>query len=234
MRLAGCDLLTISPDLLQQLACTQGEVIQRLNPDSACGSTDEQIHLDEKTFRWMHNEDAMATEKLAEGIRAFDSDAKKLATLIAALASSGKFDEAIAGGDRAVAAAESMRALVAATDAGSWKDADLRDRFLGTDDASLVERLGHPLHEDAHDVRALKERVCALCQRRVGALRALSDVTLAVEPGAVGLIGRNGAGKSTLLMVMAGLERAATAATGSPRARSRVPPVRVARSFCSC
>jgi transaldolase len=76
--LAGCDLLTISPDLLEQMEKTQGEVQRRLSVDAARASDAQQIHLDEKTFRWMHNEDAMATEKLAEGIRKFYADARKL------------------------------------------------------------------------------------------------------------------------------------------------------------
>lgn len=78
VRLAGCDLLTISPELLDQLEQTQGAVAHKLDPATAKASKDEQLHLTEKTFRWMHNEDAMATEKLAEGIRKFNSDAQKL------------------------------------------------------------------------------------------------------------------------------------------------------------
>ncbi len=78
VRLAGCDLLTISPDLLEQMEKTEGEVPRRLNVDAARASDAKKIHLDEKTFRWMHNEDAMATEKLAEGIRKFYADARKL------------------------------------------------------------------------------------------------------------------------------------------------------------
>ncbi len=75
---AGCDLLTISPDLLAQLAATQGDVPPRLTPESAAASDASHIALDEEAFRWMHNEDAMATDKLAEGIRLFDADANKL------------------------------------------------------------------------------------------------------------------------------------------------------------
>jgi transaldolase len=78
VRLAGCDLLTISPDLLEQMEKTEGSVPSRLSVDTAKVSDAEKIHLDEKTFRWMHNEDAMATEKLAEGIRKFYADARKL------------------------------------------------------------------------------------------------------------------------------------------------------------
>jgi transaldolase len=77
-RLAGCDLLTISPDLLEKMQQTQGDITPQLTPDKAKGSKDEKLHLDEKTFRWMHNEDPMATDKLAEGIRKFNADARKL------------------------------------------------------------------------------------------------------------------------------------------------------------
>jgi len=77
VRLAGCDLLTISPELLEQLEQKEGSLERKLDP-TAKASKDERLHLDEKTFRWMHNEDAMATEKLAEGIRKFNSDAQHL------------------------------------------------------------------------------------------------------------------------------------------------------------
>ncbi|SIO66843.1 transaldolase [Singulisphaera sp. GP187] len=76
--LAGCDLLTISTDLLAKLGETEGELTRRLSPESAQESKDAKIHLDEKTFRWMHNEDAMAVEKLSDGIRKFYADARKL------------------------------------------------------------------------------------------------------------------------------------------------------------
>ena len=76
IRLAGCDLLTISPDLLEQMEKTEGSVPRRLSVEGAKASDAQKIHLDEKTFRWMHNEDAMATEKLAEGIRKFYADAQ--------------------------------------------------------------------------------------------------------------------------------------------------------------
>ena len=75
--LAGCDRLTISPQLLGELASHEGELPRRLDP-SAPGAAPAKIDMSEKAFRWMLNEDAMATEKLAEGIRAF---AKDLATL---------------------------------------------------------------------------------------------------------------------------------------------------------
>jgi transaldolase len=76
--LAGCDLLTISPDLLEELAAAQGELPRRLNVEQAKAANVERITLDEKTFRWLHNEDAMGTDKLAEGIRAFNADGRKL------------------------------------------------------------------------------------------------------------------------------------------------------------
>lgn len=78
IRLAGCDLLTISPELLEQLERSEGILDRKLDPLKATASNDERLHLDEKTFRWMHNEDAMATENLAAGIRKFNSDAQRL------------------------------------------------------------------------------------------------------------------------------------------------------------
>jgi transaldolase len=78
VRLAGCDLLTIAPDLLEELQNNPGELTARLTPDTARASNEVQLHLDEKTFRWMHNEDQMAVEKLSEGIRRFNEDARKL------------------------------------------------------------------------------------------------------------------------------------------------------------
>jgi transaldolase len=78
VRLAGCDLLTISPDLLQKMETTQGEVKRCLSLETARSSEEKQVHMDEKTFRWLHNEDAMATEKLGEGIRKFNADTRKL------------------------------------------------------------------------------------------------------------------------------------------------------------
>jgi len=78
IQLAGCDLLTISPDLLEQMEKKPGEVTRRLSVETAKASDATKIHMDEKTFRWMHNEDAMAVEKLSEGIRKFYADARKL------------------------------------------------------------------------------------------------------------------------------------------------------------
>jgi len=76
--LAGCDLLTISPTLLKELQESSGEVPQKLDAAKARSANIQEISIDEKSFRWMLNEDAMATEKLAEGIRRFAADAKKL------------------------------------------------------------------------------------------------------------------------------------------------------------
>jgi transaldolase len=81
VELAGCDLLTIAPDLLEKLAKAEGELPPKLTVEKAKASDAEKIHLDEKTFRWMQNEDAMANDKLSEGIRNFNVDAKKLADL---------------------------------------------------------------------------------------------------------------------------------------------------------
>jgi transaldolase len=85
LALAGCDLLTIAPDLLEKLSRAEGEVPRRLSPEMARDQSIDQLNLNEKTFRWLHNEDAMATEKLAEGIRRFDADARKLEKLLTSL-----------------------------------------------------------------------------------------------------------------------------------------------------
>ncbi len=76
--LAGCDLLTISPELIAELASKDGELEPKLTAKGAAASDTAQIHLDEKTFRFEHNQDQMAVEKLSEGIRGFYSDARKL------------------------------------------------------------------------------------------------------------------------------------------------------------
>jgi transaldolase len=76
--LAGCDLLTISPELLAELAGTEGEVARRLSVEDARASDAERLEPGEEPFRWRLNEDAMATEKLAEGIRRFHADGVKL------------------------------------------------------------------------------------------------------------------------------------------------------------
>jgi transaldolase len=76
--LAGCDLLTISPDLLESLQKMDDEITPRLTPELARASSEERVSLDEKAFRWLHNEDPMAVDKLSEGIRRFDADARQL------------------------------------------------------------------------------------------------------------------------------------------------------------
>jgi transaldolase len=76
--LAGSDLLTISPDLIEKMQAAQGEIKPALTVEKAKASEGEKLHLDEKTFRWLHNEDAMANDKLSEGIRKFYADARKL------------------------------------------------------------------------------------------------------------------------------------------------------------
>src|SRR3954462_262035 len=86
LALAGCDLLTIAPDLLDKLAKAPGPVERKLSVEKARAQSVDKIAMDEKTFRWMHNDDAMATDKLAEGIRRFDADARKLEKLIISLA----------------------------------------------------------------------------------------------------------------------------------------------------
>ncbi|HEY2901200.1 MAG TPA: transaldolase [Polyangia bacterium] len=76
--LSGCDLLTISPELLTELGSRQGEIERRLSPESAKASDAQMVHLDQKTFLFQQNEDAMAVDKLSEGIRKFNADARKL------------------------------------------------------------------------------------------------------------------------------------------------------------
>jgi len=82
--LAGCDLLTISPDLLQKLEDTEGKLERKLSP-TADGDVEPKVSLDEKAFRFELNEDAMATEKLAEGIRKFSADLVSLEKLVSKL-----------------------------------------------------------------------------------------------------------------------------------------------------
>ena len=76
--LAGCDLLTISPDLLEALQKAPGEITPRLTLENATASSEDKISLDEKAYRWLHNQDAMAVEKLSDGIRRFNEDGRKL------------------------------------------------------------------------------------------------------------------------------------------------------------
>ena len=78
LELAGCDLLTISPNLLAEMQKTPGTVVRKLDATAARSSALEKITLDEQAFRWAHNEDQMATEKLSDGIRVFAADTVKL------------------------------------------------------------------------------------------------------------------------------------------------------------
>jgi len=80
LELAGCDRLTISPDLLQQLEQAEGEVVAKLQPSSSQQARPEAMN--ESDFLWEHNQDPMAVEKLAEGIRNFAIDQGKLETMI--------------------------------------------------------------------------------------------------------------------------------------------------------
>ncbi len=82
--LAGCDLLTIAPELLAQLAASNAPLPRALDADAAKALDLPTVHYDEAGFRYALNEDAMATEKLAEGIRAFAADAVKLEQLMLA------------------------------------------------------------------------------------------------------------------------------------------------------
>jgi transaldolase len=79
--LAGCDRLTISPALLDELAAATGDLPRRLSPDAGTPAP-PRMHLDEAAFRFRLNEDAMASEKLAEGIRGFVKDLRTLRGLV--------------------------------------------------------------------------------------------------------------------------------------------------------
>jgi transaldolase len=85
LELAGCDLLTIAPKLLGELEKAPGDVPKKLDSHRAQSLHLEKLHLDEKHFRWLLNEDAMATEKLSEGIRKFAEATKDLEKTIAAM-----------------------------------------------------------------------------------------------------------------------------------------------------
>ncbi len=83
--LAGCDRLTIAPALLDELAKSEGALVRKLDPAQAAKLAPAKMSLDEKTFRFLLNEDAMATEKLAEGIRLFTKDLRALREMVAGL-----------------------------------------------------------------------------------------------------------------------------------------------------
>lgn len=82
LELAGCDLLTISPNFLEELQKSTAPLTRKLDPAKAKESPIRKLDIDEKTFRYLLNEDAMATEKLAEGIRNFAKDIVKLENMI--------------------------------------------------------------------------------------------------------------------------------------------------------
>jgi len=82
LELAGSDLLTISPNLLAELQKSTAPITRKLSPEIASAINLQKMELDEKSFRWLMNEDAMATEKTAEGIRNFNADALRLEKLL--------------------------------------------------------------------------------------------------------------------------------------------------------
>ena len=83
IELAGCDLLTISPNLLEELKASDTKIERKLSVEEAKGMDIEKLDLDEAEFRWMLNEDQMATEKLSDGIRIFGKDMLKVKEMIA-------------------------------------------------------------------------------------------------------------------------------------------------------
>jgi len=83
IELAECDLLTISPELMKELSESTEPVERKLSPEMAKSAQIERLELDEKKFRYLLNDDAMATEKTAEGIRKFAADVVKLEKLVA-------------------------------------------------------------------------------------------------------------------------------------------------------
>jgi len=83
LELAGCDCLTISPELMEELSKSTEPVERKLTPEKAKSAKIERLELDEKTFRWMLNDNAMAYEKTGEGIRKFAADVEKLEKFVA-------------------------------------------------------------------------------------------------------------------------------------------------------
>jgi transaldolase len=86
--LCGCDLLTVAPALLTELSSSEAEVPKQLDADEARAMNIERLEIDERSFRWMLNQDAMATEKLAEGVRGFADDLESLSRYMAKLLNS--------------------------------------------------------------------------------------------------------------------------------------------------
>jgi transaldolase len=83
LELAGCDCLTISPELMEELSRSKEPVERKLTPEKAKSAKIEKLELDEKKFRWMLNDNAMAHEKTGEGIRKFAADVEKLEKFVA-------------------------------------------------------------------------------------------------------------------------------------------------------
>lgn len=83
LELAGCDLLTISPNLLEELQSMNEAVERKLDAAEAKNANIERLDVCEKSFRWLMNEDAMATEKLSQGIRVFGQDMVKVREIVA-------------------------------------------------------------------------------------------------------------------------------------------------------
>jgi transaldolase len=83
LELAGCDALTISPELMKELSDSSEPVERKLDPEKAQNAKIEKLELDEKKFRYLVNDNAMATEKTAEGIRKFAADVVKLEKFVA-------------------------------------------------------------------------------------------------------------------------------------------------------
>ena len=82
LELAGCDLLTISPALLDELQGMSAAVPRKLTPENAADASIDKLDVSEKSFRWLLNEDAMATEKLSQGIRVFGQDMHKVREIV--------------------------------------------------------------------------------------------------------------------------------------------------------
>jgi len=81
--LAGCDCLTISPELMRELSESTEPLERKLDPEKTKSAKIEKLELDEKKFRWLLNENAMAYEKTGEGIRKFAADVVKLEKFVA-------------------------------------------------------------------------------------------------------------------------------------------------------
>ena len=171
LELAGCDLLTISPELLAELKASNDPVTRKLSPEMSKESNLSKLALDEKAFRWMLNENAMATEKLSEGIRTFASDAASSRT------TSKKRSKLDPGRDL-------RHVLVSAT--GEIDD-----------DQVVFGHLGGALHHSGHGVRRFQRRNNSFqsCQLRERVQRlvvcgvAVFHPLLIAQPGVFGAHG---------------------------------------------